>query len=500
MAGVPAGFEDDDSDGDFGAYDYNEEDYQNDLNNDPSSQSTQQQIYDENPPKHSVFNQFKAAPQHLTDELSLDSENIRIAISEGNVEYLKSALEKGFKPDTTLRSGWPALMYASSYGMVDIIELLLSNNVPVNQKSDSLTTLMVVTQSASTSGEDNVVTCAELLIKSGANVNDHDKHIMTPLMYAAQQGLSKLVKLLCENNAAVDMQDERGWTALCFAAINGYNHVVKVLLESNANIHLTTSEGQSPADLAFSNGFSMLADLLEKYDGSNDSLDKIPQMCSSLKKDGSAKYVNYGDLELFLFGQELGHLVPVMQDQHLSFLQLLKLDEQELIEAGVTKLGDRKKLFTALQNVRTNEWDTSNLAMQSMAKLTTLETAAVIANITKHLSCIESCVTFARKSIDKMKEDLSNENSTLQKTLLEQCEEARRVSNTLNDKVYSLHGEITQVLPKHFKPEVDNITSHKNQSKNKLQKSSTKKKLIGFLGFTLLGIGVVGAYKWVDKR
>lgn len=53
MAGVPAGFEDDDSDGDFGAYDYNEEDYQNDLNNDPSSESTQQQIHDENPPKHS---------------------------------------------------------------------------------------------------------------------------------------------------------------------------------------------------------------------------------------------------------------------------------------------------------------------------------------------------------------------------------------------------------------------------------------------------------------
>ena len=52
MAGVPAGFEDDDSDGDFGVYDYNEEDYQSYLNNDPSRQSNQQQS-EENPPKQS---------------------------------------------------------------------------------------------------------------------------------------------------------------------------------------------------------------------------------------------------------------------------------------------------------------------------------------------------------------------------------------------------------------------------------------------------------------
>ena len=35
---------------------------------------------------------------------------------------------------------------------------------------------------------------------------------MTPVMYAAQRGLSKFVKLLCEKGAAIDMQDSRGWT------------------------------------------------------------------------------------------------------------------------------------------------------------------------------------------------------------------------------------------------------------------------------------------------
>jgi Ankyrin repeat. len=38
------------------------------------------------------------------------------------------------------------------------------------------------------------------------------RHIMTPLMYASKQGLSKLVDLLCQHSTAVDMQESRGWT------------------------------------------------------------------------------------------------------------------------------------------------------------------------------------------------------------------------------------------------------------------------------------------------
>lgn len=37
---------------------------------------------------------------------------------------------------------------------------------------------MVVSQSTN-KGEDNLVSCAELLIESGGNVNDHDKYAIT---------------------------------------------------------------------------------------------------------------------------------------------------------------------------------------------------------------------------------------------------------------------------------------------------------------------------------
>ena len=44
---------------------------------------------------HRLFNQFRTAPKDLHKELSLDSENIRLAILEENVEFLRDALEKG---------------------------------------------------------------------------------------------------------------------------------------------------------------------------------------------------------------------------------------------------------------------------------------------------------------------------------------------------------------------------------------------------------------------
>lgn len=49
--------------------------------------------------------------------------------------YLFFCLSTGFRPDTPLRSGWPALLYASSYGIYDIIKLLIEHKASVNKKT-----------------------------------------------------------------------------------------------------------------------------------------------------------------------------------------------------------------------------------------------------------------------------------------------------------------------------------------------------------------------------
>ncbi len=42
------------------------------------------------------------------------------------------------------------------------------------------------------------------------------RHLMTPVMYAAQNGRPNLVKMLIENQADMNIQDTRGWTVSSF--------------------------------------------------------------------------------------------------------------------------------------------------------------------------------------------------------------------------------------------------------------------------------------------
>lgn len=497
MSGIPAGYEDDYDDyEDFNLTENNYTDYYDVSGANGYQDGVRVHSTGDAKKLDSVFNQYRSISKDLKDELSLTNENIRSAIIDGKTEYIEHVLTKGFQPDTVLKSGWSALMYAASEGSLEIIKILLEQNASVNFKSGSLSPIMVLSQAVK-KGEDHIVECAKVLIKYGANINDHDKHIMTALMYASQQGLAKFVSLLCKNGAIIDVQESRGWSALCFAASSGYSHVVKVLLEHGADYNVTTLQGEKPTDLAFSNGFIMLSELLEKYDGRNiEGLDAVPQESSRLTKTKTEKYVNYGDIELFLFGLDLGHLVPVLQEQHLSFTQLLTLTENELTEAGVTKLGDRKTLYSALQNVRSNSWDTSNLSNKDLMKLGTLDTAAVIANATKHLDCIKGCLVYAHRVIVKKKDTINEDNANLQRALIQQCQEVQRLAKQVGEEAISLNNDVVRFFPNADQIEVDHIGSETNALK-----SSGRRK---FLFLSLLGIATTAAggffvYKWLKK-
>jgi len=370
-----------------------------------------------------------------------------------------------------MQSGWTALMYASNNACDDIVKLLLENKASPNFQKDLFTPLMAVCFS-SVRNEERLVSCAELLINAGAKLNVHDRHIMTPVMYASKLGYGKLVALLCEKEAQLNVQDTQGWTALTFAAASGYNHVIKILLNYQADYNLTTFDGQRPADIAFSHGFSMLAEMLEKYDG--DNLEQFPSISTDLTAKNnsmlSAQYVKYGDIELFLYGLELGQLIPLMQEHHLQFEDLLKLTEKEMIEIGITQLGIRKKLLDSISDIHRNEWDLSSLSKDQITKLSTIETSAIVANITKHLQIINCSVKYVINHINNKKDEMVSDNLVLQKSLVDQCFEAVKVSKDLQNDVQSLRNDAVLFFPNINKTPVNLIenSSDKPRSVKKL--------------------------------
>lgn len=74
---------------------------------------------------------------------------------------------------------------------------------------------------------------AELLLKSGSDVNTQNKDFLTPIHEASARDHSDLVKLLIESGSELDKKDNEGRTPLYWAAQNGYSERYSIQNKSN---------------------------------------------------------------------------------------------------------------------------------------------------------------------------------------------------------------------------------------------------------------------------
>jgi ankyrin repeat protein len=118
------------------------------------------------------------------------------------------------------------LMFAAFNGHTPVAEYLLDAGTEIDAKDSSGRTALMFASSgpfAETVG---------LLLKRGAEVNVQGTlEGFTPLMTAAAEGLTDVVRILLAAGADRDIKDEDGDTALSFAQQNGHTEVV-ALLES----------------------------------------------------------------------------------------------------------------------------------------------------------------------------------------------------------------------------------------------------------------------------
>ena len=89
---------------------------------------------------------------------------------------------------------------------------------------------------------------AEHLIATGANLEALDHFQSTPLCWASKQGQAPMVKLLLANGADVDAggDNKTDESPLVIASYQGHEAVVKLLLESGANVHFKADENETP--------------------------------------------------------------------------------------------------------------------------------------------------------------------------------------------------------------------------------------------------------------
>ncbi|KAI8498787.1 positive regulation of extrinsic apoptotic signaling pathway via death domain receptors protein [Branchiostoma belcheri] len=93
---------------------------------------------------------------------------------------------------------------------------------------------------------------AELLLKSGAQVDSTNWHENAPLHCAASGGHVGVAELLLKARAQVDSRDLSGNTPLHKAASGGHVDVAKLLLKAGAQVESMNEHGESPGDIASS--------------------------------------------------------------------------------------------------------------------------------------------------------------------------------------------------------------------------------------------------------
>lgn len=158
------------------------------------------------------------------------------ALKEGNLQAIKAVLNNGFHVDQPISGGWSALMHACLLGLVPVVELMITEGANVNFNKELFTPLMALCKS--TSVQEDLVKCMNLLLVKGANINGTDRNASTPLMYACTGGHIELVRKLVNLNCDVNVQDTEGWSALFHAINGGYEEIVRILIEAKARVDL----------------------------------------------------------------------------------------------------------------------------------------------------------------------------------------------------------------------------------------------------------------------
>lgn len=197
---------------------------------------------------------------NLAEQKGLEGTPLMYATSTGNVELCKLIIDHGANVNAVDVNKDHALNWATYYGHVKIMTLLINSGTDLTLKSKHGTAVDVgfrlwhhdsvvqpfkntsIAKSLSKSENElvkavakNNLTLVSKLLKKGVSVNTADELGTPILQHAAQQGDYQMAKLLVEHQADLNSFNRVGQTALTWAARFGHLSVADLLLRSGAD-------------------------------------------------------------------------------------------------------------------------------------------------------------------------------------------------------------------------------------------------------------------------
>jgi len=186
------------------------------------------------------------------------------AVSEPNIEKVKTLLAAKADPNAKNDGGWMPLHMAAMSGNKDIVALLLVAKADVNAPNHTGETPLHM---AATFGQLEVV---KLLVANHAEINAKNSNGETPLQMTVE-GIGvqakETVQFLLENKADANTRNHSGETPLHNAAWSGKTDLIELLLAYKADVNATNNVGETPLYSAAGLNHKEAADLLRQHGG-----------------------------------------------------------------------------------------------------------------------------------------------------------------------------------------------------------------------------------------
>ncbi|KAK4320221.1 hypothetical protein Pmani_008912 [Petrolisthes manimaculis] len=184
---------------------------------------------------------------------------LTLAAEMGQTEVCRWLLQQHyFQPDKQNHLGMSALIIAAKSGKSDLVRLLLTYNVPIDQETISGNTALYW---AAYKGYPGVV---EMLLEAGAHVNHINNRGASALSVSCAHGYPNITQLLLVTGADITISDNTGRTPLMLGAVAGDEDVVRLLLERCPYLESMDAKNKTAYDLALASDEPEIAYMIQR--------------------------------------------------------------------------------------------------------------------------------------------------------------------------------------------------------------------------------------------
>jgi ankyrin repeat protein len=184
-----------------------------------------------------------------------EEETIFDCARNGNLECLRSLLEKGEDINKKNPDNYTPLMFAAKEGHLDCVGYLLDKGADTTLVNYNNSTAFIL---ACTNGQCD---CIHLFLTKSVN---YDTDIITALLLVSEGGFIDCIEMLFHMIVDINISNEKGETALIRASTKGQIESIQYLISKGSDLHIKTNDGMTALMYASGNGHFECVDFLIK--------------------------------------------------------------------------------------------------------------------------------------------------------------------------------------------------------------------------------------------